>query len=491
MKKENSLALSTWVGLFRNWLSFAGLVVVAGALFSFVLLFLSDTFAATPNPYIVILTYIVTPAFIALGVALALAGAWWERRRRQKAGATLTPGLAIDLSRPHDRKLLFIFMGGAAVFLLLSAFGSYHSYHFTESTQFCGQVCHSVMKPEFVAYQTGSHARVGCTECHVGPGAEGFVRAKLAGTHQLIALATGKFQRPVPTPVANLRPARETCEQCHWPQKFIGNLDRTYHHYLAEETNTPYSVRMLLRVGGADPARGPISGIHWHISASNLVEYLPSDFARQKIPYVRLTDAQGAVTEFRANGFTNTVNPAQLRKMDCIDCHNRPAHNYQPPNNSVDLALALGKIDARLPWIKTNAVYALTQPYTNEAQALENIAAFLTKRYPNQPAIQPAIAALQEIYQKNFFPEMKADWKAYPSNIGHKDWPGCFRCHDDKHKTAKGDRTIRGSECNECHVILAQGNGKELESLSATGQKFKHPGGDYDGLCNDCHSGGL
>jgi nitrate/TMAO reductase-like tetraheme cytochrome c subunit len=476
---------------FRNWLSFSGLVVVIGAFFSFLLLFLLDSVAHFSNPYVGILTYLITPTFIVMGLMLAGVGALWEWRRMKKAGAAAAPGLLIDLSRPRDRRILIMFLTGAALFLLLSAIGSYQTYHFTESTQFCGQACHTVMRPEFVTYQHGSHARVGCTECHIGPGATWFVRSKLSGTYQVYATMAKKYPTPIPTPVANLRPAQETCEQCHWPKKFVGNLDRTYNYFLAEETNTFHSIRMLMRVGGADPSHGPVGGIHWHMNVGNKVQYLAADPARLKIPWVRTVDAQGVVTEFRAKGFTNAVDPAAIRTMDCMDCHNRPAHVYKSPNDSVNLAMALGKIDAQLPWIKTNAVYVLTQKYPTETAALEKIATFLDNKYPNQPSIRPAIAAVQQIYTNNFFPEMKASWKDYPNHIGHKDWPGCFRCHDDKHRTADGKKVIKGNDCNVCHVILAQGVGKELEQLNATGQKFKHPGGDADGMCSDCHKGGF
>jgi hypothetical protein len=177
--------------------------------------------------------------------------------------------------------------------------------------------------------------------------------------------------------------------------------------------------------------------------------------------------------------------------MDCMDCHNRPAHVFKSPNEAVDLALLLGKIDTSLPWIKSNAVQILTRPYTNDTQALQEIGTFLAANYPNHPSIRPAIDAVQRIYRDNFFAEMKANWSVYPDNIGHKNWPGCFRCHDDKHKTADGKKAI-SSNCNACHIILAQGSGKDLEQLTPQGQDFKHPGDELESgsLCNDCHTGG-
>lgn len=490
MSADNPTPSGQQPSLLRNWLSLTGLVIVIGSLFSFFLLFLLDAMATFSNPYVGILTYIVTPGFTMMGLVLTIIGALRERRQLHGARG-LMPMVVIDLTRPRDRRVLGFFIGGSLIFLLLSAMGSYHTYHFTESVQFCGQTCHTVMQPELVTYQHGPHARVSCTECHIGPGATWFVKAKISGTYQLYATAFDKYPRPIPTPIKNLRPAQETCEQCHWPKKFVGNLERTYNYFLGDETNTPFTLSLLMKVGGADPTHGPEGGIHWHMNVKNKVEYVATDVARQKIPWVRIVDPQGVVTEFRTKGFTNDPASFTIRAMDCMDCHNRPAHKYQTPNDAVNLAISLGHIDRTLPWIKTNAVYALTRDFKTETEALQGIATHLAERYPNEPRIRPVIDVVQQLYRDNFFPEMKASWKIYPDNIGHKNWPGCFRCHDGKHLTADGKRTIKASDCNTCHTILAQGNGPELLQLAPGGQTFKHPGGDYDLTCYDCHTGGL
>ena len=490
MNTENTQSRSTRPSLLRNWLSLTGLVIVIGSFFSFILLFLVDTMAHFSNPYVGILTYFVAPMFLAFGLLLAVIGALRERKKLGQSSGFL-PKMVVDLSRPRDRKIMVVFITSSVVFLLFTAVITYHSYHFTESVQFCGQACHTVMEPELVTYQHGPHARVSCVECHIGPGATWFVKSKLSGTYQLYAVAFDKHPRPVPTPIKNLRPAQETCEQCHWPQKFVGNLERTYQSYLADTTNTPFAVRMLMNVGGGDPTHGPVGGIHWHMNVGNKVQYMASDEARQKIPWVRMIDNRGVVTEFRKPGFTNAVPESAIRTMDCMDCHNRPAHRYSTPNQAVNLALALGHISTNMPSVKSNAVFALTQTYTNETQALQRIATYLAQKYPEGDSLKQAIAAVQTIYTNNFFPEMKASWQVYPDNIGHKDWPGCFRCHDGQHKTADGNRSIKANDCSACHTILAQGQGEDLKQMSPDGQKFKHPGDEVDGACNDCHSGGL
>ena len=476
--------------LLRNWVSLSGLLIAVSSLFSFLLLFTLDSVAHFANPYIGILTYLVAPGFLITGLCLTVVGVLRHRHRLRSNGQN--PAFLIDLSRARDRRLLGVFIAGSLTFLLISALGSYKTYQYTESVQFCGQACHTVMKPELTTYLHGPHARVACAECHIGPGATWFVRSKLSGTYQVYATLFHKYPRPIPTPIKNLRPAKETCDQCHWPSKFVGDLDRTYNYFLGDKTNTPFSVRLLLKVGGGDPTHGPVGGIHWHMSISNRVEYIATDNARQKIPWVRLTDPASVVTIFREATFTNDITRYEIRQMDCMDCHNRPAHRYSSPDDAVNLAIALGHLDRTLPYIKTNAVFALTRPYTGETDAYDGIATLLANRYPDDPRIRQAIPFVQEIYADNFFPDMKASWSVYPDNIGHRNWPGCFRCHDGKHKSEDGKRTVKADDCNACHTILAQGAGAELQKLNARGEKFRHPEDLYDPAfqCTDCHTGG-
>ena len=490
MNPENTPAKTTRLSLFRNWISLVGMVVGIGALFSFLLLLVLNAVSKGANPYISILTYIVVPAFLTLSIVLGFAGAWRERRRRARGGAATS--LQIDLNRPRDRRGVVAFIAGSVVFLLVSAIGSYNAFNFTESVTFCGETCHKVMKPENVTHEHGPHARVACVECHVGKGVSWFVKSKISGSYQLYAVAFNKYPRPIPTPITSLRPARDTCEECHWPQKFSGNKDRTFSYFQSDASNSPYSIRLSIKIGGADPSRGPVGGIHWHMVVGNSVEYVATDPARQKIPWVRITDPQGVVTVYREPKFTNDISRMEIRKMDCMDCHNRPSHRYVSPDRAVNLAMELNQIDRTIPWIKTNAVYALTEKYDTDDQARDGIATALAQRYPNDPRIHDVIPVVQQIYRDNFFPEMKANWSVYPDNLGHMIWPGCFRCHDGKHKTEDKKLTIKANDCNSCHTILAQGVGEELNKLTPAGQKFIHPGGDLDEnpTCNDCHTGG-
>jgi len=489
MNTENAGKPPHRPSLLQNWMSLTGLVVVIGGLFSFFMLLMLDAVAHFSNPYISILTWMVTPAFLVFGFILTLIGVLRTRHKRV-GSASMVSAVQIDLSRPRDRRILVAFVVGSLLFIMLAAVGSYNSFNFTESVQFCGETCHGVMKPELTTHDHGPHARVACAACHVGPGVNWFVRSKLSGSYQVYSVLFNKYPRPITTPIKNLRPARETCEQCHWPQKFSGNLDRTYNYFQGDASNSPYSIRLSIKIGGNDPSHGPVEGIHWHMMTGNQVEYIATDAARQKIPWARITDSQGAVTVYRTPKFTNDISKMEIRKMDCMDCHNRPSHRYVSPDKAINLAMELDQIDRTIPWIKTNAVYVLTRSFKTDEEARDGIATLLTQRYPSDPRIRQVIPVVQQIYRDNFFPQMKANWSVYPDNIGHMIWPGCFRCHDGNHKAEDGQRTIKANDCNACHTILAQGSGADLQQMTPGGQPFKHTGGDYDLSCSDCHTGG-
>jgi hypothetical protein len=410
--------------------------------------------------------------------------------------------------RTHLYATIALLVSGPLVLFLLG-FGSYQSYQATESPQFCGQLCHSVMHPEWTTYQTSSHARVACVECHIGAGADWFVKSKITGLRQVWAVTVNSFSRPIPTPIHNLRPARETCEECHWPQKFIGYKELVRAYYLGDEQNTPTRLRMLVKIGGEEMGfRGGImqgSGIHYHMLIAAKVEYIARDSRRQDIAWVRVTRSDGSVTEFDDSSQPLTeAEKAKLetRTMDCMDCHNRPSHQFLAPMTSVNRALDLGAIPKSLPYIKVQAVTALSAGYETTEQAMVEIANHLRNYYrESYPEIlerraddvTQAIRTTQAIYRGSIFPEMKADWSAYPNDIGHHYSQGCFRCHNDSMESREGETIF--STCNKCHMILAQG--ASIDDVNVDFDKgllFVHP---EDGStieeymeCVDCHSGG-
>ena len=209
--------------LFRNYVSFAGALIVIAAVVSILLLFLIELTEASNNPYLGIMTYVILPAFLVFGLLVILIGMLIERRRRRRSpDSVIPPYPKIDLNEPRQRRVAILLLTLSFIFVCASAFGSYRAYEYTESVEFCGQACHTVMKPEFVAFHATSHAKIRCVDCHVGHGAESYARSKLSGARQLLALVRGSYSKPIETPVHNMRPANETCEQCHWPSKFYG-----------------------------------------------------------------------------------------------------------------------------------------------------------------------------------------------------------------------------------------------------------------------------
>jgi len=478
--------------LVRNWVGLAGLVLAVSAVFAFVLLFAIDLMAEQSNPYLGILTWVVAPFFFFSGLALMAIGYWVQRRYRLKTkGEPIPLVLNIDLSKKQHRKWMLGFAGVAAFFLMLTAFGSYQTYHLTETVGFCGETCHS-MDPQNVTFAHSTHARVDCVECHVGEGAGNYVKAKLNGVNQLWQTVTRNVPRPVQLHDRSKRPSDETCRNCHWQEKHVGSKLKVYRHFLADEENFPWTVRMMLHVGGGDPRQGPVEGIHWHTNLSNRVEFIAADEETGKIPWVRLTDADGKVTVFRSEGHEGTPADSEIFVMDCMDCHNRPAHRLSSPNDAVDLAMANGRIDPSMPWAKMKAVEALAKEYATTEEALAGIESYLREEYPDDERVGGLVAEVSSIYQRNFFPEMKADWRAYPEHTGHKDWVGCFRCHDGSHVADGTGEPMKASDCTTCHTVVSQGSTEEeLATIDANGLPFMHIDFEYEDFdCADCHTGG-
>jgi nitrate/TMAO reductase-like tetraheme cytochrome c subunit len=489
--------------LLRNPISLIGLALAMVALVNILFLFAIDLASERPSPYVGILAYMVAPAFLLTGLALIPLGVWNDRRRRRSAQAgDSSQYLRIDFSDPGQRGAVAFFLSFVIVFVMMSAVGSYRAYEFTDSVQFCGQLCHGVMNPEFTAYQLSPHARVACVDCHVGAGATWYVRSKLSGARQVFATAFNSYPRPIPSPVHNLRPAQDTCEQCHWPRKFYGSQLKTFTHYGSDEKNTFRQIRMLIKTGGGDPATGAPSGIHWHMNIGNEITYVATDDKRQVIPYIHVKDLQGRVTEYFARDASlskEQIEKAPKHLMDCVDCHNRPTHIYVAPDQSVDQSITAHRIDVSLPFIKATSVAALTESYKSTDEAMQGIATavhkFYSSKYPDverdkQAQVRDAIAELQRIYRSSIFPEMKLDWKTHTNNIGHLNFPGCFRCHDGNHLNAEGK--VVPKDCDTCHTVLSQQEG-DAPRVTAEGMPFKHPIdiGDLAAVtCSDCHTGG-
>jgi nitrate/TMAO reductase-like tetraheme cytochrome c subunit len=412
------------------------------------------------SPYVGIFAFLILPGVFVLGLLLIPLGAWLERRRIARGEAHPLP--VLDLNQPDTRRRVMILTALTAVNLLVLGFATYKGVHVMESPQFCGS-CHSVMAPEYTAYQRSPHARVACAECHIGPGAPWFVKSKLSGAWQVVSVTFELYQKPIPTPVHALRPARDTCEACHWPTKFHGDRLDVRTIFAEDERSTEKQTVLLLHVGGAEREVGRPQGIHAHVAPGVTIRYL-SDPDRKIIHTVESTYPGGRVRLFTTDASPKDQPPPEAwRTMDCVDCHNRASHQFRPPGPEVDLALATGRIDRSLPFVKREAVKALKVEYPSHEAARAGIEKALLDFYRgHDPAAFPALEvkvraaaeALGQIYAWNVWPSMRIGWGTYPSLRGHEEAPGCFRCHDEEHRTAEG--VTISQDCNLCHAVLAQ-----------------------------------
>lgn len=391
----------------------------------------------------------------------------------------------IDLSNRKHRRWVLIGLFVFSIFFSAFAYTNYKVYEYTESAEFCGGTCH-VMEPHFIRYEGSAHANVECVECHIGSGFKFYVRAKWDGLKQVYAVATDSYELPIRGPVHNLRPARETCETCHSPANFKDNVLKTVIHYDNDETNTQLQSTLMLRMGGWNESTGVSEGIHWHIT--NPVYYIAADEQRQSISWVGIEQPDGELKEYYSRDMANMAQTSfvedayandEVRLMDCIDCHNRTAHEIPSPQAIVDNAIYNGIIAKELPYIRTNAVKLLSNYYESEDEAylaIDELTSFyevasLPQTEGGETAvfdtaqIPVSINAIKEIYSVTNFPELELDWTTSPNNARHTPTLGCFRCHDDKHITVDENEDSLETisvKCNLCHTVPIIGRGDEL-----------------------------
>ncbi|MCD4736247.1 MAG: NapC/NirT family cytochrome c [Bacteroidales bacterium] len=490
---------------FYNWTSLIGLTISAISLFMIVFLFVISIFFEEGGSYLGLVMFIVLPGFLVFGLILIPVGMFIRQRKVNKSEEVeKQPGWPkIDFNKSRTRNATIIFLFGTVIFLLLSAVGSYEAFHYTESTEFCGTLCHKVMNPEYVAYQNSSHARVACVDCHVGSGADWYVRSKLSGLYQVYAITLGSYPTPIPTPIQNLRPARETCEECHWPEKFYSRQLVVEKHYLPDEQNTEWDIYLQMKTGPAYSALGLQEGIHWHINADVKVEYIATDSLRENLPWIRYTNLKNGDTlvyEDEENKLSSgQIAASEIREMDCMDCHNRPSHSYKTPMKYVNDAITAGIIPSELPDIKYLAMDILGNDFVSQDSAFLFIEKEIVDYYNNSyedlvnehpELIEQAVKGLQNEFIKNVFPEMKVKWDVYPSHIGHLEFDGCFRCHNNKHQSSTG--IVISMDCNLCHSIVAQGVPDTLQTGSVLNElEFVHPNDPdqnwKEALCSECH----
>ncbi len=486
-------------------MSFAGTVIAGMSLFLVIFFTIVGFIYQDTSTYLGLFIYIILPGFLILGLIIIPVGMIIEVRRAKKRELQYVKKgwPIIDLNVARYRNAVLIFSVGTIVLLILSSIGSYEAFHYTESNKFCGTLCHEVMEPEYVAYQNSPHARVACVDCHVGNGADWYVRSKLSGLRQVYAVLTDDFSRPIETPIHDLRPARETCEECHWPEKFYSRELRQIKHFLTDSLNTQWNIALQIKTGPEHSAMGLSEGIHWHVNPDVKIEYIPKRDNRKAIPWVKYTNVKtGKVTLYQdveSPLSEKKLAKAEVRSMDCMDCHNRPSHHYFTPQEFIDHAMISGEIPKDLPFIKKIAMDMFKDPFDTKDTAIYTIKTYTKEFYAkNMPEIletrnddvDKAIEGMISEFSQNIFPGMGVSWDEYESFIGHKTYNGCFRCHDNNHKSEDGK--VISKDCNICHTIVLQGkDGEEQVGSVKDALDFVHPkeleeGWEKD-LCTECH----
>lgn len=456
-----------------NPITMFGVTLSLVSVFSVVLLLGFGLAGVIHTAYMGLIIFVLVPIFVLMGLVMIPIGAWFSRRRLRGSGGD-SRVITLDLSNWDTRRAIVLVAILTFVNINIVSAVAYKGYQYTESVQFCGLACHTPMEPVYTAYLDSPHSSVRCAECHIGPGTSSIVQAKINGVRQLISAVRGNYATPTPTPVENLRPAREICEECHRPDQFSGDRLKVKSKFSDDEANTPMKTVLLMHIGGG---HSNSKGIHsWHIAEGRQTLYLAADKERQKMALVRVKEADGSVVNYAAGDFERdpaTVPDDEMRVMDCIDCHNRPTHVFKLQGQAMDEAMAAGKIDNTLPYIKKLGVEALTGAADAPDYQLaisktirdyyaENNADLLQSR---KDTVDKAISEVQAIFARNVFPKMKVTWGTYPDNLSHIDFPGCFRCHDDAHSSKEGKAISQ--DCTSCHNVLAwdEEDPKILEEL--------------------------
>jgi len=494
----NERTSSGFRALIHNSTSYCGLYLSGVGLVLILFTIVIDWMRGEHSAYIGLL-WILFLGMVLLGGLLTLFGVW-RTHRGNKAGAPPRPRL--NLNEPVDRRKFHLICIVGLVALNVVVFASFAGYQWTESADFCGTICHT-MNPEYVTHQESPHANVACAECHVGAGFEYFVKYKMAGTVMMYKELTNSVEPPVPTPVTSMRPAREVCESCHWPGKFFGTKLVQSPYFHSDEKNTAEQITLGVKIGGQI-----FHSIHYnHISGVEKIEFAAEDEKQQQIPWVAVTRLDGSTEEYLSLDYKGPEKSfaEEALTFDCIGCHNRATHVFYPPYQAVDVMLAANRIPRDLPWVKKVTTDALSADYPDREKAHAGIDSaingFYTNKYPElsqskKAEIGQTVALVTALYDQLVFPDMKANWQTHADNRGHKDWPGCFRCHDGRHATKDGKKL--SNDCTVCHTMPVRSPLESLGVMSedAPGAKpYWHPldlQRKHSGvMCSECHQGGV
>ncbi len=442
----------------HNPLSLIGLVLVITGTVTW--LFTIVTQFGSRNPYLASLTVLALPAITVAGAVLTILGV---RRRDRRAAALggdqIAPAPpALTWKNPAVRQLTGFLIAVIAANVLFGFYVTRKAVDYVASPAFCAGTCH-ILTPEFTALQHAPHAEFDCTDCHVGGGAGSFVRAQMHGAENVAKALTKSYSLPIQTPIPSLAQGQLPCIRCH-PNRDYGEKYKKWVSFDQDEGNSASRTELLLRIGGGNNA----SGAHGaHLAEGAMIEYR-SDPSRKTIPWIRYTAADGKQIIYQTSSWSPTMaEEFELRRMNCIDCHNRVAHSFEDASGALDEALFRNEIDPRLPFIKREGMRVLTVSYANREAASQQIPSeiyeFYREQYPETSARQVgsilnASAALVAVYQRNVWPEYGVTWGLHANHAGHEDYPGCFRCHNDNQISQDGERTLLGDDCTICHAIL-------------------------------------
>lgn len=456
----------------NNPTTLVGIVLTTVSAISILVFIVGEMAGGFRNPYIGIFAYMILPGVFLVGLILIPVGMWRRRARLVAAGISQAERARyprLDFNDPQLRRTAAIILMLTGINGVIFGASSYLAVEELESVEFCGTACH-LMEPEYTAYQASPHSRVACVECHIGPGADWFVRSKLDGVRQVWKTALDTYERPIDTPIHDLRPARETCEECHWPTKHHGDRLAVFARYGTDEANTPSYTAMVLKTGGGSLDLGRAGGIHWwHIEGDHRIRYVSETDERETMLWVELTTPDGERRIYTREGEElppDEVLEARARVMDCIDCHNRPTHLFEVPSNALDEELTARPELVELPYYKRRALEAIAEDYATHDAGMEavreSLLRFYRSEYPevwrDRPSVVEAGAEVAaQVYGRSVFPEMDTDWETHPNHIGHEESPGCWRCHDEELATADGEHVI-SMDCEQCHVFLAEGS---------------------------------
>ena len=455
--RENWVRPALFFG--NNPISLAGGAITSASGVTMIAYWLVEMFGrSNENPYLGIIFFLLLPGLFILGLVLIPVGVFIRRRKLQKAGQIPAEFPRIDLNDRIFRHGLDIVLVATIVNLLVVAVASYRGAAYMDSPQFCGQSCH-VMHPEFTAYKISAHSHVACVDCHIGAGAASYFRAKVNGTKQLVEVTFNRYPTPIESPVSSLRPARDICEGCHTPARFIGEKLLVKSAFADDETNTETQSVVVLHLGGQD-SLSHLTGIHGvHLGH---IEYITTDPTRTTIPWVQRRNADGSETTFTASALGGAEPKGERRVMDCIDCHNRAAHTFVTPEDALNRAMEQGGISPEIPCVHKEGIDLLKGSYSSQEEAKakipEQLQAFYKANHPEVLAskgdlVKSAGEQLVVLYSQNVFPYMKVTWGTHPNHIGHMSYPGCFRCHDGDHATKDGKTSIT-QDCSACHNLL-------------------------------------